>query len=61
MGLMRKAVRRATPRPVRKAKRMVTHPVRTGIRAATPRSIRTVQRDVHTKRMWSRVNYAGCA
>ena len=46
MGLLRKAVRRATPRPVRQVKRVVRHPVRTGIRAATPRSIRSAQRSV---------------
>jgi hypothetical protein len=46
MGLMRKAVRRATPRPVRKVKRVVTHPVRTTVRAATPRPIRQAQRQV---------------
>jgi hypothetical protein len=46
MGLMRKAVRRATPRPVRKVKRVVTHPVRTGVRAVTPRPIRNAERAV---------------
>jgi len=44
MGLMRKVVRRATPRPVRQVKRVVRHPARTAIRAATPRPIRNVQR-----------------
>ncbi len=44
MGLMRKAVRRATPRPVRKAKRVVFHPARTAVHAATPRSVRKVKR-----------------
>jgi hypothetical protein len=44
MGLMKKAVRRATPKPVRKAKRIVRHPARTAVRAATPRSIRQVKR-----------------
>lgn len=46
MGLLRKAVRRATPRPVRKAKRVVRHPARTAVRAATPRPIRNAQRTV---------------
>ncbi len=46
MGLLRKVVRRATPRPVRKVKRVVTHPVRTGVRAVTPRPIRNAQRTV---------------
>lgn len=46
MGLLRKAVRRATPRPVRQVKRVVTHPVRTSVRAVTPRPIRNVQRSV---------------
>jgi hypothetical protein len=44
MGLMKKVVRRATPRPVRKATRVVKHPVGTAIGAATPRSIRKVKR-----------------
>lgn len=44
MGLFRKAVRRATPRPVRKVKRAVRHPVRTGVRAATPQAIRDAER-----------------
>jgi hypothetical protein len=44
MGLLRKAMRKATPKPVRQAKRGVRHPVRTGVRAATPRPIRNVQR-----------------
>lgn len=44
MGLFRKAVRRATPRPVRKIKRVVRDPVRTGVRAATPKPIRDVER-----------------
>jgi hypothetical protein len=44
MGLFRKAVRRATPRPVRKVKRVVRHPVRTGVRAATPKPIRDAER-----------------
>jgi len=37
---MKKAVRRATPKPVRKAKAVVKHPVGTAARAATPRSVR---------------------
>jgi hypothetical protein len=44
MGLMKKAVRRATPRSVRRAKRVVFHPARTAVHAATPRSIRQVKR-----------------
>jgi hypothetical protein len=44
MGLMKKAVRRATPRPVRKAKAVVKHPVGTAINAATPRSVRKAKR-----------------
>jgi hypothetical protein len=44
MGLMKKAVRRATPRSVRKAKRVAFHPARTAVHAATPRSIRKVKR-----------------
>src|SRR3954447_1527575 len=46
MGLMRKAVGKAPPRPVRQVKRVVRHPARTAIRAATPRPIRNVQRSV---------------
>jgi len=46
VGLLRKAVRRATPRPVKQVKRAVTHPVRTTVRAATPRPIRQAQRTV---------------
>lgn len=46
MGLMKKAVRRATPRPVRKAKAVVRHPVGTATRAATPRSVRNAKRTV---------------
>jgi hypothetical protein len=44
MGLMKKAVRRATPRSVRKAKRVAFHPARRAVHAATPRSIRKVKR-----------------
>jgi hypothetical protein len=44
MGMMKKAVRRATPRPVRKAKAVVRHPVGTATRAATPRSVRNAKR-----------------
>jgi hypothetical protein len=44
MGLMKKAVRRATPRSVRKAKRVAFHPARTAVHAATPRSVRKVKR-----------------
>lgn len=44
MGLMKKAVRRATPKPVRKAKAVVMHPARTAVRAATPRSLRQAKR-----------------
>jgi hypothetical protein len=43
---MRKAVRRATPRPVKKVKRVVRHPARTAARAATPKPIRKAQRQV---------------
>jgi hypothetical protein len=46
MGLMRKAVRRATPRPVKQVKRVVKHPARTAVRAATPKPIRKAQRQV---------------
>lgn len=46
MGLMKKAVRRATPRSVRKAKRVVRHPARTAVRAATPRPVRNAKRQV---------------
>lgn len=46
VGLLRKAVRRATPRPVRKAKSVVFHPARTGVRAATPRTVRKAKRSV---------------
>jgi hypothetical protein len=41
---MKKAVRRATPKPVRKAKAVVKHPVGTAARAATPRSVRKAKR-----------------
>jgi hypothetical protein len=44
LGLVKKAVRRATPRPVRKAQRVVRHPARSIVRAATPRAVREVQR-----------------
>jgi hypothetical protein len=44
MGLMKKAARRATPRSIRKAKRVVKHPIGTAVGAATPRSIRKVKR-----------------
>jgi Skp family chaperone for outer membrane proteins len=44
MGMLRKAVRRATPSPVRQIERAVTHPVRTSVRAVTPRPIRNLQR-----------------
>lgn len=44
MGLMKKAARRATPRPVRKAKSVVKHPVGTAARAVTPRSLRKAKR-----------------
>jgi hypothetical protein len=42
--LMRKTVRRATPRSVRRA----MHPVRTAKRAVTPRPLRQVSRAVYT-------------
>lgn len=41
---MKKAVRRATPRPVRKAQRVIRHPARSAVRAATPRAVREAQR-----------------
>jgi hypothetical protein len=44
MGLVKKAVRRAPPKPVRKAKAVVKHPVGTAARAATPRSVRKAKR-----------------
>ena len=46
MGLLRKAVRRATPRPVKQVKRVVKHPVRTTVRAATPKPIRRAERQL---------------
>ncbi len=46
MGLLRKAVRRATPRPVKQVKRAVTHPVRATVRAATPKPIRRAERQI---------------
>jgi hypothetical protein len=42
--VVRKSVRKATPRPVRKA----MHPVRTARRAVTPRPVRQVSRAVYT-------------
>jgi hypothetical protein len=48
MGLMRKVVRKSvrkvTPRPVRKVQRAVTHPVRTSVRTITPKPIRNLER-----------------
>lgn len=50
MGLLRKAVRKsvrkATPRPVRRVERVVRHPVGTAARAVTPRPIRNAERTV---------------
>jgi hypothetical protein len=40
MGLFR----RLTPRPVRRARRIVRHPMRTAVRAATPRPVKQVRR-----------------
>ncbi len=44
MGLMKKAVRRATPRSVRRVNAVVKHPVGTAVNAATPRSVRKAKR-----------------
>jgi hypothetical protein len=42
--IVRKSVRRATPRPIRKA----MHPVRTATNAVTPRSVKKLSRGVYT-------------
>ena len=44
MGLIRKALRQATPRPVRQVKSAVTHPVGSTIRAVTPGPVRSAHR-----------------